>query len=144
MTAYRIMAIIYGAVFLMGSAMDVESDTFPEAVEFVKILLKNGTRIGKGCNTEVYGPTLQDKLAELVSPEGSGSKVIITYRCIDDKREAPDTQALVPVWRCVFRGEGIWKNNDSKVQKEDIEVYSTSIYAYLDKRNLKIVDLFCL
>jgi len=131
-------------------------NTPPAAIEFMKILLKNGSRIEKGCNTEVYGSTLKDKLLDLVSPEGTANQVVITYKCVDDKRETRDTRQLVPVWLCGITGRGIWKNAGKELKKEgfdienmdivngEMEVYSASIYAYLDKKNLDIVDLSCL
>ncbi|HED33041.1 MAG TPA: hypothetical protein ENJ08_02335 [Gammaproteobacteria bacterium] len=103
------------AIFFIGNANATEQKqtdkTPPAAIEFIQILFKNGKRIEKGCSTEVYdGATLTDKLAELISPEGDKNHVVITYNCIDDKRETKDTMELVPVWNCSITGQNIWKN----------------------------------
>lgn len=108
----------------------------PSATQFIKILLKEGSYIEESCNTEFYGPTLQDKLANLLAPEGSAKKIIVSYDCLSDKRETRLTKEVISVWLCSITGQGINENN--------IEIFSTSINAYLDKRNLAIVDLSCL
>ncbi len=157
-------SILCMTIFFMGSAIGEDlgknalltPQTPPGALAFVKMLLKNGSLIEKSCDTVVSGETLLDNFASLVSPQDFETRVVITYKCMDDKRETRDTQQLVSVWRCVFRGQGIWKNAGKELKKEgfdienmdivdgEMEVYSASIYAYLDKKDLSIVDLLCL
>ncbi len=154
MITRQLIIILPLVIFFINSASGAETGKNgpPEAIEFIQILLKNGKRIEKGCSTEVYGATLQDKLAELISPEGDKNHVVITYNCIDDKREAKDTMKLVPVWNCNIIGQNIWKNGGKVLLKEegidiganDMVVSSVSIYAYLSKKDLSIVDLLCL
>jgi len=143
MSAYKYAGFLYIIVIFAGNAIGAESnksplstDAPPSAIEFTKILLKNGTYIEESCNTVVYGATLQDKLISLVAPEYFGYRTVVTYRCLDDGRETGVANQVIPVWNCTITGRAINSN--------DFEVYSTSIVAYLDKTNLKIVDLLCL
>lgn len=158
MKGRKFIATISGAVFFMSSAMGTELDKKtssekkpPNGVEFVKILLKNGDYVDKGCDTVVYGATLQDRLAYLIAPEDAGTNVIVSYECIDDRREMRDTLKLMPVWNCRITGQVSRDGGDKKLIKEgvetddnDMEVPSASITAYINKENLNIVDLLCL
>ncbi len=146
MNAPKYAGILYIIITFMSSATSAElsKKSPPTAVEFIKILLKNGAHIKKGCDTGNNKETLQDKLVELISPDSVANQVIVTYNCIDDGRETGDARKVVPVWNCRITGRGIEKNGSESENNSDVEVYSTSITAYLDQKNLKIIDLLCL
>lgn len=144
MNAPKYAGILYIIIIFMSSTTSAELNTPPTAVEFIKILLKNGAHIKKGCDTGNNKETLQDKLVELISPDSVANQVIVTYNCIDDGRETGDARKVIPVWNCRITGRGIEKDDSESENNSDVEVYSTSITAYIDKTNLKIVDLLCL
>ncbi|VAW71799.1 hypothetical protein MNBD_GAMMA10-2794 [hydrothermal vent metagenome] len=150
MNLYKFISILCFAIFFMGSTtinagQSESKKTPPSGIQIARILLKNGNLIGDGCDTVTDGPTLKDKLISLVFPETTNEQIIVTYHCIDDKRETQDTHQLVPVWNCSITGQVMENEINQKPSDKDINriVTPATIVAYLNKKNMDIIDLLC-
>ncbi len=152
MRVYKFIKILCINIFLMSinsttinAGQEKTKKTPPDGIQIVKTLLENGDYIEDSCDTVVNGATLKDKVISLAFPESSNDQTIVTYHCIDDKRETKDTHQLVSVWNCSITGQVMEKKIEQKQPDKDIDsiITPTTIVAYLGKKDLKIIDLLC-